>query len=211
MPRRSKRATTSSDRRKKEPQDHVPRRQSAVQQTAKSGHSDYVRGRYKIEPPKAVAYLSGDTAFDRQTGECRDEQAWTAALEYTDHAMPPAALQLAVLYLRPGVSKREARRAIDRVFAAFPHKTKPKRPPIRLIERRLLREIFELSEKMAGRPLIPALLIKCAVLANSLLHERAGWPCLSKATIQQECERWREETGRPVRSGKQHSTRKVQS
>lgn len=211
MPPRSKRVAASSDRRDDQSQERLLRKVPSETQAAKIDHPDYVRGRYKIEPPKAVAYLSGDTAFDRQTGECRDEQAWTAALEYTDHAMPAGALQLAVLYIRPGVSKREARRAIDRVFAAFPHKTKPKRPPIRLIERQILREIFEFSEKVAGRPLIPALLVKCAVLANSLLHERAGWPRLSKATIQQECERWREEMGRPVRSGKQHSTRKVQS
>lgn len=211
MPPRSKRVAASSDRRDDQSQERLLRKVPSETQAAKIDHSDYVRGRYKLEPPKAVAYLSGDTAFDRQTGECRDEQAWTAALEYPDHAMPPVGLQLAVLYLRPGVSKREARRAIDRVFAAFPHKPKPKRPAIRPIERQILREIFEFSEKVAGRPLIPALLVKCAVLANSLLHERAGWPRLSKATIQQECERWREEMGRPVRSGKQHSTRKVQS
>lgn len=201
----------ASDRKEHESQEHLLRKQPSEPQAATIDHSDYVRGRYEIEPPKAVTYISGDTTFDRQTGECRDEQAWTAALEYTDHAMPPGALQLAVLYLRPGVSKREARRAIDRVFTAFPQKAKPKRPPIRPIERQLLREIFEFSEKVAGRPLIPALLIKCAVLANSLLHERAGWPCLSKATIQQECERWREETGRPVRSGKVPATRKIRS
>jgi len=211
MPRRSKSVATFSDRREKEPQDHVSRRQSAVPRAAKIGHSDYVRGRYKIEPPKAVTYLSGDTNFDRQTGECRDEQAWTAALEYTDHAIPTGSLQLAVLYLRPGVSKREARRAIDRVFAAFPQKPKPKRPAIRPIERQLLREIFERGEKEAGGRVPPVQLIRFAVELNMLFHKWAGWPRLSKVTIQRECERWRAETGRPIRSGKEHSTRKVQS
>ena len=83
---------------------------------------------------------------------------------------PPATLQphLAALYLLPCVSKGQAKKALDRIFASFPRKPQRRRPDaLTPHDHQLLRELFELAEKTAGRPLRPANLISMVDIVNS--------------------------------------------
>jgi hypothetical protein len=168
-------------------------------------HAEIARDHYGIRAPKITTYLYGWTDTDLRVGECRDERAWIAGLEYANYDCQKP--QLAVLYIAPGISKREARRAIDRLMEAFPQKSKTKRPAVRNRERQLLRELFELLESLAGGPLRPSHFIKGAVRANALLAKQRGWPTLSKKTIERECQQWRKDTGRSLRPAKPERTK----
>ncbi len=208
MPRKFKRSITASGPSEGEHRDHLLSKPLGKPMPLKIDHGDYVRSRYGIDSPKAVSYVSGDTNTDRLSGECRDEQAWTGALEYNDHALTTSALQLAVLYLRPGVSRREADKALDQMFKVFPRKVRSSRPSVRSIERQLLRAAFEWaeqiaietfgwSEQVARETLPPKLLVISASKINTSFAKYFEMKPLSFKTIERECRQWRRDTGRP--------------
>lgn len=173
---------------------------------SKQEYSAPIRSRLGISASKTYCYFYGDQSlFEERMGEVRDEAAWGYILGYAvttapPDPPPPEALQFAALYLLPGVSKREAEKALDRIFASFPRKPQRRRPDaLSQRDHQLLREIFELAESKAGRPLRPAVLIPLADAICKVLHKGLDYRRLSKKTIEKECESWRKETGRPTR------------
>ena len=166
-------------------------------------HTGTIRRQFKIGVPKTASYLYGEMSpFERRLGLVRDERAWTAVLEYADCAEPSSSQppQLAALYLRPCVSRREADRALDQIFASFNQKSKRRRPhALNQLDRQILRMLFELAEKRAGKHLRPADLIRDVDFAYKVLNEQMDVRRLSKKTIEKQCELWRKEIGRPTR------------
>lgn len=199
MPRKSKKVSTSLDRSAEQQRDYGPPQSLGESQPAKIDHTAYVREGYKLDAPKAVVYFRGWTNFEYRIGTARDEHAWTAALEYSDHSTPQSALQLAALYLRPDVPKREARRALDKIFKAFPPKKPSPRPGLYPIERQVLRAAFEELDNSGDKGVTPKMLVTWTSKIYALFAKHWGREILSIKSIEKECRQWRRETGRPTR------------
>ena len=153
-----------------------------------------VRHVFDIGHPRKIEYRYGWSESDLKFDECRDEQAWIIEAEYTDSKGKPEDVQLVTVRLRPGVSKREARKATDRAVEFFSKKAKPKRPGILPRERAFIDAVFTAITRKVSFPLAPhptAEITELFLKANGIVR--------SLNTIRREYRRWRREKGFPVK------------
>jgi|GEM_PF-3947446 len=156
--------------------------------------TELVRDLFQLPPPpKTTRYHYGWNEFAWRSGECRDEQAWLVELE---HSGCPETLQLVTIRLRPGVSLREAHKAVAIAIKACRERTpvQAKRPSLTKWERDFMRALFQHLEKQASRPVKPALIIRTVGKAMKIAGAQR-----SKSAIANEHRLWRSEMGRPVR------------